>query len=245
LRKKRDDRATGNIYTGLHEFSDMGFLLHFLRKDDRFADVGANVGTYTVLAAGVIGANCIAVEPLPQTFGALQRNISINHIESIVEALNIGLGAEKGKLFFTKDFDTENHIVLNNAGRKGELIEIPIDCLDNIIASDKIPALIKIDVEGFEQDVINGALTILERNELKAIIIELNGSGARYGYSEEAIHRQLLSYGFCPFIYEPFEKKLTAINGFGAHNTIYIRDFDFVHARVTKAPRMKIFSEYF
>jgi hypothetical protein len=37
---------TGNIYTDLHEFPDMAFLLHVLRADDLFVDVGANVGSY-------------------------------------------------------------------------------------------------------------------------------------------------------------------------------------------------------
>src|SRR5450432_2639822 len=46
--KKGLTGATGNIYTGLEEFSDMGFLLHFLRKTDLFADIGANIGSYTV-----------------------------------------------------------------------------------------------------------------------------------------------------------------------------------------------------
>src|SRR5664279_482984 len=40
--------ATGNIYTGLHEFEDMMFLLHLLRRGDVFADVGANIGSYTL-----------------------------------------------------------------------------------------------------------------------------------------------------------------------------------------------------
>ena len=39
--------ATGNLYVGLHEFCDMGFVLHFLRAGDLFVDVGANVGSYT------------------------------------------------------------------------------------------------------------------------------------------------------------------------------------------------------
>ena len=40
--------ATGNLYCGLHEFEDMSFLLHFLREEDLFIDIGANVGSYTV-----------------------------------------------------------------------------------------------------------------------------------------------------------------------------------------------------
>src|SRR5476651_2134868 len=62
---------TGNIYTGLHEFNDMAFLLHFLRPGDCFFDIGANVGSYTLLASGVCKATSIAVEPVNSTFELL------------------------------------------------------------------------------------------------------------------------------------------------------------------------------
>ena len=48
--------ATANIYVGLYEFADMMPALHFLRERDLFLDIGANVGTYTVLASGVCRA---------------------------------------------------------------------------------------------------------------------------------------------------------------------------------------------
>ena len=53
--------ATGNYYCGLHEFEDMGFLLHFLRPGDLFVDIGANVGSYTILASAEVGARSTAV----------------------------------------------------------------------------------------------------------------------------------------------------------------------------------------
>ena len=56
--------ATGNWYGGLHECADMAFVLHALRPGDLFVDVGANVGSYTVLAAGAVQADAIAVEPV-------------------------------------------------------------------------------------------------------------------------------------------------------------------------------------
>jgi hypothetical protein len=56
---------TGNLYAGLHEFSEMGFLLHLLRQNDLFVDVGANLGSYTVLASAVCQARNIAFEPVP------------------------------------------------------------------------------------------------------------------------------------------------------------------------------------
>ena len=56
LVKTGETGLTGNIYTGLHEFPDMSFLLHFLRAEDHFVDIGANVGSYTILACSAIGA---------------------------------------------------------------------------------------------------------------------------------------------------------------------------------------------
>ena len=49
--------ATGNVYVGLHEFTDMSFVLHFLRPNDLFVDVGANIGSYTILATAAVGAD--------------------------------------------------------------------------------------------------------------------------------------------------------------------------------------------
>ena len=72
---------TGNWYCGLHEFHEMAFVLHFLRKNDTFIDVGANVGSYTILAA-VTGSNVISIEPIPSTFNYLKNNVSINNFTS-------------------------------------------------------------------------------------------------------------------------------------------------------------------
>ena len=72
--------ATGNYYFGLHEFSDMSILFHFLRPSDTFLDVGANIGSYTVLASGVCKAKSISLEPAPSTFEHLLKNIRHNSI---------------------------------------------------------------------------------------------------------------------------------------------------------------------
>lgn len=92
--------ASGNLYCGLHEFEDVGFLIHYLRPDDLFLDIGANVGTYTVMAAGVTGSSVLAFEPIPTTYARLLSNLRVNSLNSRVVALNIGLGAESGCLVF-------------------------------------------------------------------------------------------------------------------------------------------------
>lgn len=48
--------ATGNVYCGLHEFEDMALVLHALRPDDLFVDIGANIGSYAMLGGG--GSRC-------------------------------------------------------------------------------------------------------------------------------------------------------------------------------------------
>jgi FkbM family methyltransferase len=183
--------ATGNLYCGLHEYTDMFFLLHFLRKDDLFVDIGANVGSYTVLASAHVGARSITFEPVPVTYSVILQNIYINKINELVKPLNIALGSKKDKLLFTSSYDTVNHVVAKSENAENA-IEVMVDKLDNVLQGE-MPALIKIDVEGFETEVINGAHEVLKNEKLKAIIIELNGSGGRYGYNEDDIKSTLKS----------------------------------------------------
>ena len=93
--------ATGNLYCGLHEFYDMTFLIHFLRPEDFFVDVGANVGSYTVLAGSHVEARTFSFEPVPSTFFKLINNISINHLNERVTPFNLALGSKKGSLNLT------------------------------------------------------------------------------------------------------------------------------------------------
>lgn len=228
--------ATGNLYCGLHEFYDMGFLLHLLREKDVFVDVGANIGSYSILASAEIGARTISIEPVPSTFGFLKENILLNDVDSLVEALNIGLAAKKGVIEFTKSLDTVNHVA---TGDETDTIEVHIDTLDDVV-KETTPCLIKIDVEGYESEVFKGGHRTLAKSSLKAIIIELNGSGKRYGFDDNNVHQELLSMKFSPFEYDPFTRKLSPIKTFGSHNTIYIRDIDFASQRVRTARKIKV-----
>jgi hypothetical protein len=136
--------------------------------------------------------------------------------------------------------DTMNHVAIDS---DKNIINVNVDTLDNLLLDNKKPALIKIDVEGFETEVLNGATSTINENNLKAIIIELNGSGERYGYSEIKIHETLISVGFNPYFYDPFTRQITIMNTFGKSNTIYIRDIDFVKKRLEKAEKVKILTD--
>jgi len=234
--------VTGNIYSGLHEFNDMAFLLHFLRSTDTFFDIGSNVGAYTLLASGVCGAKSVAIEPVGSTFDILVKNIALNQLEGSVAAINAAAGAEEGTIPFTSAYDTTNHAIAKNEIAEAGTIDVKLVTIDSL-AMENSPQLAKIDVEGFETEVLKGMNITLDSAELKAIIIELNGSGERYGYSEGDIHLLLLGKGFRPCNYDPFKRELSEIATYGNFNTIYCRDANFINDRLKSAPYTKIMGE--
>lgn len=231
--------ATGNVYTGLHEFEDMSFVMHFLRAGDVFVDVGANVGSYTVLASGAVDAKTISIEPVPKTFTYLMDNINLNSISGKVTAVNVGIGREPGFLKFTAELDTVNHVV-SNSEEGVATIEVAVKTLDDILEGFE-PSLIKIDVEGFETNVIAGAKKTLSHPSLLAVIMELNGSGSRYGFDEKNLHNVMLNYGFTTFQYNPFKRQLIPRNMSSQviGNMLYIRNDEQVIDRITSAPKFK------
>jgi FkbM family methyltransferase len=233
---------TGNIYVGVHEFDDMMFLLHFLRPGDSFFDVGANVGGYTLLASGVCKADSITIEPVSSTMEILNKNMALNNLKGRVTTINSAAGAQAGVLSFTSNEDTTNHVATENESTQNNIVNVPVITIDSLIDKNQ-PSLIKIDVEGFETEVLRGMKATLDLSSLKAIIIELNGSGERYGYSEEQIHRLLLANKFKPYSYDPFKRLLTEAKTFGDMNTIYCRDMDFIARRLQTANGIKVMGE--
>ncbi len=218
--------ATGNIYCGLHEFVDMAFLLHLLRPGDLFVDVGANVGSYTVLASAVCGALSIAIEPDPGTGQWLKKNIETNSIGDRVTVIEAAVGAVAGTTRFTVGQDTTNRVAANSdiATR-----EVKIRILDEILAN-RAPVLIKIDVEGYEPQVVAGALTALKQPSLAAVITET---------ADSAIRSVMENCGFVCATYRPFERLIVTHDSSGkptsSENTLFVR-LDQIGRRLKTAP---------
>lgn len=234
-----DSGATGNLYAGLHEFGEMAFLLHLLRREDFFVDVGANIGAYTILASAVVGATCLAFEPGPLAFSKLQRNIRINGVGGLVDARQSVVGATSGEVLITTGLDTVNH-VLQSDERQEESVTVPATTLDVAIATSHA-TLIKIDVEGFETNVIAGASRVLVEPSLLALIVETNGSGEAYGSGDATLHAKITGHGFRPFTYEPKSRRLEALTGHNPNgNTLYIRNIEEVETRLSAAGRFNI-----
>jgi FkbM family methyltransferase len=231
---------TGNHYYGLMEMEEMAFILHYLDKDDIFYDIGANVGAYTILSGLHVGCQTIAFEPHPKTFSFLEKNISLGIKSGNIKLFNIGLGSKAEKIKFTSDLDTVNHVALDGYEN---LIDVDIFVLDEL--SLPTPTVIKIDVEGFEWEVLNGAKLTLENDRLQAIIIELNGSGRRYGFNDGNIHDLLMNNRFEPYTYNPFNRELTRLDSYNSHNTIYLRNSFEVSEKLKKGKTVRLSNGFF
>jgi FkbM family methyltransferase len=237
--------ATFNVYAGLQDFEDMGFLLHVLRKNDLFIDVGSNVGTYTVLASAVVGARCIAFEPVPPTFRKLCRNIRLNDTSDLCELHNAGVASQEGALVFTSDDDCKNRVVNQAVAPTQNTVSVPVNTLDAVVGN-RLPTLIKIDVEGFELEVLRGGDRVFKTPSLHGVITELNGSGRDYGYEDATVFAQLLEWGFLAYKYDPFSRNLRPVQeSSGTGNTLFVRDISRVRALVAAAPRFCVLGKQF
>jgi FkbM family methyltransferase len=228
---------TGNVYCGLLEYPEMPLLLHLLRPDDLFLDVGANLGAYTVLASKVVGARTIAFEPVPSTVAKLRQQIRIHDLGDRVTVLNAGAGSAQGELPFTTDGGPTNKVSLSPDA--AGCVRVPVVRLDDVVPPHH-RVYAKMDVEGYEYEVQRGAARLLESTDLRGLIVDLNDAVRQYGHSNEDVHALITAAGFKPITYEPYSRTITLLPGFTPGNTIYVRDPDEARNLVRAAPRRVI-----
>jgi FkbM family methyltransferase len=232
--------ATGNIYCGLHEPAEMAFLLHALRPGELFVDIGMNVGSYTVMAAGAIGARTISVEPVPTTMERARDNIRLNDLGGLVDLRRCGVSSQAGTLPFSTLYDTTNRVVETEL--PGETITVPVVTLDQL-CSGSHPAVVKIDVEGHEPHVIRGGRATLSSPSVKAVIMETNGCSIREGVTRESLIDAVIELGFGPYTYEPFSRRFRACEA-GMSNTIFLRNRAEMEATCKSAPKFRLINGY-
>lgn len=230
----------GNVYCGLHEFADMAYLLHVTAADDLFVDVGANVGSYTVLACGARGARGICVEPIPSTYERLLDNLRLNDLMGRVAAHNVGLSDQDGELLFSTRENCMNHILAEGESER-DAVRVPVVRLDSLVG-DQQPSLLKIDVEGYELPVLRGGTDTLGRSSLHSLIVELNGSNSRYGFGDGELIGLVQDFGFQRHVYEPFTRGLTRATGSEPEggNALFVRDAAAVRDRLRRAAPFEV-----
>ena len=175
-----------------------------MQPDETFVDVGANVGSYSLRIAQQYrhqNVKVIAIEAHAGNFRALCRNIQCNNFEEIIQPIHMAVSNYKGKVSLYERshdgsrVDSEMYSVCkdrvigsyNILHPSGYSSEVECDTLDNILINDKVD-VIKVDVEGAEIMVLEGATETLKR--IRRLVVEIHGD--RF----EGVQRLLLSQGF-------------------------------------------------
>lgn len=126
-------------------------VFHRVLPGMRFVDVGANIGNHTLFFSGILGMEGVSVEPFGPNFQRLQENIKLNTLVDKVQALNICLGAEPGHAAMNKLDEANTGMATYSTNEDGAVTVQPLDALD--VGPFH---LLKIDVEGMEEEVLRG-----------------------------------------------------------------------------------------
>lgn len=237
--------ATQNVYCGLNDFPEMSLLLHYLREGDVFIDGGANVGAYTVLASAGAGAETYAFEPSPIAMDALRNNVELNRIASHVHLEPYALGRAAGAILLHTSGPSAMHHVAATSSQgsypvgMGLVEEGPVE-MRTIDSYRLCPSIIKIDVEGYEAEVLAGAAETAACPELVAIITENSDDSDDYGEGILSVSSFMDQHGFVPVTYDPFRREIQA-DPRRSDNTIYVRDVERVSQRVRAAEPFSVF----
>jgi FkbM family methyltransferase len=143
-----------------------------LQPGDTFVDVGANVGYFTLLAS-TLGARVVAYEPTPSVFTRLRENVDLNGFHH-AQLVNAAVMDKPGtlSLHLSGDDPEANSLF----GDDAQSVQVPAVTLDDDLASRDIQHvdLLKIDAEGAEPFVLDGATRLLSSPKPPAIIVEVN-----------------------------------------------------------------------
>jgi FkbM family methyltransferase len=180
------------VYGNPPDYSEMQAWRQLLKTGDLFIDVGANIGSYSIWAAEA-GTRVIAIEPAKETAALLAENVALNRYQ--IDILQVGASSTCGKATFTTGRDCVNKLDDNGT------VEIEIVTIDSVIG-DQTVAGMKIDVEGFELDVLHGCARALRERRIKTIQLEWNATSQEaMGTDRQPVARLLLENGY--HLYRP------------------------------------------
>jgi FkbM family methyltransferase len=154
------------VYGNPPDYPEMLLWARTLEPGDLFVDIGANIGIYTIWA-GELGTRVLAVEPAADTFALLRENVLLNGYP--VELIQAAAGADRGTAKFTSGRDCVNQ--LDPTGD----VEVELMTVDDLLRGRAVSGM-KIDVEGYEIDVLRGSVEALSSGRIRLIQIEWNRS---------------------------------------------------------------------
>ncbi len=238
-----DPRLSGHRPLGarLPDHGELRFLQEVVRSGDLFVDVGANIGVYTLVAAER-GVRVLALEPQPAVADLLERNVAGNGAGDLVEVRRAAAGATSGSVPFTEGIGLVGHCVPDAdvlrssragpyTGRSSTLISVPSITIDEVVGSDAVIGL-KIDVEGFEFDVLQGALGLLTERRIGYIQFERRQLGHRRHDDAEDPGALLASFGAVLYHVNDRGRLVHHHEGSDRHDVVAVVDHDLIARRL-------------
>jgi len=216
----KEDVLSEVIYAGSFEWAEKEWVKSFLKPNFVFYDIGANIGFYTLIAAKIVGTNgkVYAIEPSLNTYKKLTENVSANStICSQIETFQIAASDKAGEneiYVSNSDLHAWNSIAKPANASQFTLEKIKTQTIDELVVSNnwRPPDLIKIDVEGWEKFVLDGAKKIILKYA-PALIIEFTKENLmRTETSYETVKNQLKEMGYDLYEYLPRYKSLQLVS---------------------------------
>ncbi len=197
----REPIAFHLLINGSYEPQIQDLLHRILRPSGTFIDVGANIGTFTIPAAKYVGpsGHVIAIEASPNIFNVLQKNVALNNIGNVKLICAAAGSTNDDATFYPAPVD---HFGMGSRAPQFNATPITVQSVTLDLLASKLNLasidLIKIDVEGFELDVLNGAGELLNRKNPPCVVFEFCdwAEARRSGRDVGAAQRFLLDRGF-------------------------------------------------
>lgn len=202
---------------GVYGELDTKIIREEIHEGDIVIDVGANIGYYTLIFAQLVGSSgkVFAFEPESKNFEILKKNIEINNYQNIVAEQKI----VSDKSGIVKLFIAEHGIVghrINQQKSSQKFIEVESIILDNYIKKlnlDNKINFIKIDVEGSEPKVLEGAKEIMQKSNQLKIFTEFNREAVEeYGIEPKEMIDLFYRNGFKIYLPNYKENKINLTN---------------------------------
>lgn len=156
---------------GIREPIATGHFMRILRDDDVVLEIGANIGYYAIIESRLC-RKIYAAEPHPGNFQRLIGNLELNNTKN-VECFNIALGSKDGPITLNCSELSNWHSCRSAPTESGNAIEVEGRSIDSFVANRTQPTFIKMDVEGYELEVLRGATETLRH--VRGVFLELHG----------------------------------------------------------------------
>jgi len=186
---------------GLKAEPDFEVMRRILRAKDRFVDVGANVGIFSLLASVAVRGEGVvyAIEALPCNQELLERNIALNKLRNI-RTVPVALADQDGELnLFPSTNGNLGMTSLSASGEKGTPLRVAARTLDSLMEDGTISGcdVLKIDIEGAEPLALRGMRKLFAEHPPRAVLIEVSESLlANFGAKPSDILNFFSRYGY-------------------------------------------------